>query len=121
LSCSAQAAAKGLEGAAAAQPLRASESPATREPLRLCSYPTVVASARSDSESSPEKGSEPGRPPCSACPSLSSPPVGGLGQELFVQAKAGHAQGSTTERYLHATKTTFPDGAGLAEARLFNA
>jgi len=24
---------------------------------------------------------------------------------MFVQAKAGHAQGSTTERYLHATKT----------------
>jgi hypothetical protein len=38
---------------------------------------------------------------------------------MFVQAKAGHAQGSTTERYLHATKTAYPDAAELAEARLF--
>jgi hypothetical protein len=34
--------------------------------------------------------------------------------------KAGHAQGSTTERYLHAQKTSFPEAAELAEARLFN-
>jgi integrase len=40
---------------------------------------------------------------------------------MFVQAKAGHAQGSTTERYLHARQTTFPDAAELAEARLFAA
>lgn len=40
---------------------------------------------------------------------------------MFVQAKAGHAQGSTTERYLHAAKTNYPDMAGLAEARLFSA
>jgi integrase len=39
---------------------------------------------------------------------------------MFVQAKAGHAQGSTTERYLHATKTAYPDAAELAEARLFS-
>jgi integrase len=38
---------------------------------------------------------------------------------LVVQAKAGHAHGSTTERYLHAHKTRFPDAAELAEARLF--
>jgi len=38
---------------------------------------------------------------------------------MFVQAKAGHAQGSTTERYLHAQRTSFPDAAELAEARLF--
>src|SRR5438128_7551591 len=38
---------------------------------------------------------------------------------MFVQAKAGHAQGSTTERYLHATRTSYPDAAELAEARLF--
>jgi len=38
---------------------------------------------------------------------------------MFVQAKAGHAHGSTTERYLHASKTSFPDAAELAEARLF--
>jgi Phage integrase family len=28
---------------------------------------------------------------------------------MFVQAKAGHAQGSTTERYLHAHRTSYPD------------
>ena len=38
---------------------------------------------------------------------------------MFVQAKAGHAQGSTTERYLHASQTSYPDAAELAEARLF--
>ncbi len=38
---------------------------------------------------------------------------------MFVQAKAGHAQGSTTERYLHAARTTYPDAAELAEAHLF--
>jgi integrase len=38
---------------------------------------------------------------------------------MFVQAKAGHAQGSTTERYLHANRTAYPDAAELAEARLF--
>ena len=35
---------------------------------------------------------------------------------MFVQAKAGHAQGSTTERY---HRTSFPEAAELAEARLF--
>jgi integrase len=40
---------------------------------------------------------------------------------MFVQAKAGHAQGSTTERYLHATKTAYPDGAELPESRIFGA
>ncbi|HXH34995.1 MAG TPA: tyrosine-type recombinase/integrase [Plantibacter sp.] len=39
---------------------------------------------------------------------------------MFVQAKAGHAQASTTERYLHANKTAYPDAAELAEARLFS-
>lgn len=38
---------------------------------------------------------------------------------MFVQAKAGHAHGSTTERYMHATKTAYPDAAELAEARIF--
>jgi len=38
---------------------------------------------------------------------------------MFVQAKAGHAQGSTTERYLHAARTSYPDAAELAEARMF--
>jgi len=32
---------------------------------------------------------------------------------------AGHAQGSTTERYLHAHRTSYPDAAELAEARTF--
>ena len=40
---------------------------------------------------------------------------------MFVQAKAGHAQGSTTERYLHAARTSYPDAAELAEARVFGA
>jgi integrase len=40
---------------------------------------------------------------------------------MFVQAKAGHAQGSTTERYLHAAQTSYPEAAELAEARLFAA
>jgi hypothetical protein len=35
---------------------------------------------------------------------------------MFVQAKAGHAHGSTTERYLHAARTSYPDAAELAEA-----
>lgn len=38
---------------------------------------------------------------------------------MFVQAKAGHAQGSTTERYLHANRTSYPEMADLAENRLF--
>ena len=38
---------------------------------------------------------------------------------MFVQALAGHAQGSTTERYLHARRTSYPDMAGMAEERLF--
>jgi integrase len=39
---------------------------------------------------------------------------------MFVQAKAGHAQASTTERYLHADRTNYPDAAELAEARIFS-
>jgi len=38
---------------------------------------------------------------------------------MFVMHEAGHAQGSTTERYLHAATTSYPDAAELAEARLF--
>jgi hypothetical protein len=38
---------------------------------------------------------------------------------MFVKAKAGHAQGSTTGRYLHAARTSYPDAAELAEARIF--
>jgi hypothetical protein len=36
---------------------------------------------------------------------------------MFVLAKAGHLQGSTTERYLHAHKPSYPDAAEVAEAR----
>lgn len=32
---------------------------------------------------------------------------------MFVQARAGHAQGSTTERYLHPARTSYPDAAEL--------
>ena len=35
---------------------------------------------------------------------------------MFVQAKAGHVHGSTTERYRHATKTAYRAAAELAEA-----
>jgi integrase len=38
---------------------------------------------------------------------------------MLVQAKAGHTQGATTERYLHAARISYPDAAELAEARLF--
>jgi len=38
---------------------------------------------------------------------------------MFVQPKAGHAQGSTTERYLHANRTSYPEMADPAETRLF--
>ena len=38
---------------------------------------------------------------------------------MFVQAKAGHAQGSTTERSLHAAKTSYPDLTEIAEGRVF--
>jgi hypothetical protein len=38
---------------------------------------------------------------------------------MFVVAKADQAQASTTERYLHAAKTSYPDPAELPEARLF--
>ena len=40
---------------------------------------------------------------------------------MFVQAQPGHAQVSTTERYVHAHRTSYPDAAELAEARLSGA
>jgi integrase len=36
----------------------------------------------------------------------------------YIQHKAGHSQGSTTERYIHAAQTTFGGAPGLLEARL---
>jgi hypothetical protein len=38
---------------------------------------------------------------------------------MFVQANEDRGQGSTTERYLHAAKTSYPDPAELVEACLF--
>jgi hypothetical protein len=37
---------------------------------------------------------------------------------MFVQAKAVNAHGSTSDRYLHARKNSYPDAAELTEARL---
>jgi len=37
---------------------------------------------------------------------------------IYVQHKAGHSQGSITERYLHAAQVLFPGAAKKAEARL---
>ncbi len=38
---------------------------------------------------------------------------------MFVQPKAGHARASTTERYIHASKTSYPNTAEVAEAGMF--
>jgi integrase len=38
---------------------------------------------------------------------------------VYVQARAGHAQASMTERYVHAAQLTFPGAAERAEERLF--
>jgi integrase len=37
----------------------------------------------------------------------------------YIQHKAGHSQGSTTERYIHAAQTRFHGAAGTTEVRLF--
>jgi hypothetical protein len=37
----------------------------------------------------------------------------------YVQHKAGHSQGSITERYIHAAQVLFPGAAEKGEARLF--
>jgi hypothetical protein len=36
-----------------------------------------------------------------------------------VQLKAGHSQGSITERYIHAAQVLFPGAAAKGEERLF--
>ena len=41
--------------------------------------------------------------------------------QAYVQAKAGHSQGSITERYIHAAQVAFPDAAARAEERMFGA
>ena len=39
----------------------------------------------------------------------------------YIQARAGHAQGSITERYIHAAQMTFPGAAERAKDRIFGA
>ncbi|MBA2383683.1 MAG: site-specific integrase [Actinobacteria bacterium] len=39
--------------------------------------------------------------------------------QVYVQMRAGHSQGSITERYIHAAQVLFPGAADRAEARLF--
>jgi integrase len=38
---------------------------------------------------------------------------------VYVQARAGHAQATMTERYVHAAHVAFPGAADRAEERLF--
>jgi hypothetical protein len=38
-----------------------------------------------------------------------------------VQLKAGHSQGSITERYIHAAQVRFPGAAAKGEDRMFGA
>ncbi|MBA2569154.1 MAG: site-specific integrase [Actinobacteria bacterium] len=40
--------------------------------------------------------------------------------QAYVQHKAGHSQGSITERYIHAAQVLFPGAAEKGEARLFS-
>jgi hypothetical protein len=35
--------------------------------------------------------------------------------------RAGHSQGTITERYIHASQVLFPGAAGKGEARIFGA
>jgi integrase len=39
--------------------------------------------------------------------------------QIYVQARAGHSQGSITERYMHAAQVIFPGAAEKSEARMF--
>ncbi len=41
--------------------------------------------------------------------------------QIYVQARAGHSQGSITERYMHAAQVLFPGAAEKSEARMFGA
>lgn len=42
-----------------------------------------------------------------------------LNPQIYVQARAGHSQGSITERYMHAAQVLFPGAAERSEARMF--
>jgi integrase len=49
-------------------------------------------------------------------------PRRGRGQPaVYVQARAGHAQATMTERYVHAAQVAFPGAADRAEERLYGA
>ena len=39
--------------------------------------------------------------------------------QIYVQARAGHSQGSVTERYMHAAQVIFPGAAEKSEERMF--
>ena len=39
--------------------------------------------------------------------------------QAYVQFKAGHSQGTITERYIHAAQVLFPGAAAKAETRMF--
>jgi hypothetical protein len=39
--------------------------------------------------------------------------------QAYVQLKAGHSQGSITERYIHAAQVLFPGAAVKSESRIF--
>jgi integrase len=39
--------------------------------------------------------------------------------QVYVQMKAGHSQGSITERYIHAAQVLFPGAAEKGEGRMF--
>jgi integrase len=39
--------------------------------------------------------------------------------QIYIQARAGHSQGSITERYMHAAQVLFPDAAAKSEERMF--
>lgn len=39
--------------------------------------------------------------------------------QAYVQLKAGHSQGTITERYIHAAQVLFPGAAERGEARIF--
>jgi integrase len=38
---------------------------------------------------------------------------------VYVQMRAGHSQGSITERYVHAAQVLFPGAAARGEERMF--
>jgi hypothetical protein len=41
--------------------------------------------------------------------------------QAYVQLKAGHSQGSITERYIHAAQVMFPGAASRGEEPMFGA